>query len=246
MLTRRRKLSGLFVLFGIMLVALAACNGGGDGDDSPAPAATSQPPVPAVVTRIVTPRPTFTPQPTPTLSYDILSVADEWIMRLQLVISGGPFADEITYWGAATVQVNPDTTVTGTGTFNVHIQHPPCTARVLNSEPMTFTLNGATRLGEADQVWADFTLIPDEPFRPEPFELVCPTYGDVRTWTDPILWPVHLALGRRDWGTASFEATHWSFVLVDGQTYTFEADVSQETSVLASGYLAGEVSFGRN
>lgn len=227
-------------LIAILAAALAACS-----QDSPPPRATSTPTFQPVVTRIVTPLPTFTPQPTPTLSYDLFGVAGGWGMRFRFDINDGGFADQIRYSGGADVQVNLDGSVTGTGYLAQQIFDEPCAARVMDNDPLTFDIQGSTR-PVGDQVWVDLTLLPSDPFKPERFQLICPAFNDVRDFNQPLLWPILLALSPRDWGSAAFDKTAWSFPLTGNQVYTFEANIPQETGVLPSGMLAGEVLIDRN
>lgn len=220
-----------------MLVALSLLAGCSSGSASrtQAPSATPAPTMPIIVTRIVTPRPTYTPLPTPTLDYDLNPVAGRWILRYAVTITQSTLADELRYTAAADLTVNLDGSITGGGDFTPNITDTPCNAQVADNTPLTFTVQGGTHaVGGA--VWADVRLLPDNPYQAEAYTLICPDYNDVRTYSGPILWPALIALDRLD----------WSFALESGQTFTFASDLAQDTGGQLSGLLDAEVRVSRN
>jgi hypothetical protein len=227
----RRHLA-LFVM--LLTVILTACK-----DNTPSRSPTAQPvftpTIPAVITKIVTPRPTYTPLPTPTLDYDVEPVAGRWIMRFQITILDNPFVDEISYSAVADLQVNIDGSISGTGHFSQNVNQEGCNARVTDSTPLNFTITGTTR-PEGDQIWADLHIVPADPFQPESYTVICPTYNDVRSQSAAILWPALTALNRLTWG----------FIIENDQVFTFESDLSQDTGGQIDGQLSAEVRFNRN
>ncbi len=239
--TIRRLLRVLILL----ALALAAC--GGD-DDSPASSVPDPPtgtPLP-FFTRIVTPEPTNTPLPTPTLAYDVVAVAGGWRLNMLFEIDNWEFADQLRYTGAADIQVEIDGRVTGSGTITPQIRDAECRAVVLDNDPLTFDVQGSTR-AVGDTVWLDMTLLPHAPFQAENYRLTCSNLtAEVYEFSQAVFWPVLLALGPRDWGTATYEATAFSLPLTGGQLYEFEASIPQETGVLTTGYLSAEIRFNRN
>src|SRR5690606_19266616 len=98
-LYRQVKTHAALLGLAMALSALAACNSG--SDPTPVPPTTPAPTVPLIVTRIVTPRPTYTPLPTPTLDYDMNPVAGEWILRYDVMITESALADRLRYTAAA-------------------------------------------------------------------------------------------------------------------------------------------------
>lgn len=227
-----RQITTRLALLGLVMV-LAACNSGADPTQTPP--ATPAPSVPLVVTRIVTPRPTYTPLPTPTLDYDIDLVAGSWILRYSVLITGSTLADELRYTAAADLTVDLDGSITGSGTFRPTITDSPCNAQVTDRTPLAFTVEGATRPVDG-AIWADVRLLPDNPHQAEGYTLICPDYNDVREHSGPILWPALLALDRLD----------WSFALQSGQSFTFAADLSQDAASAVGGQLDAEVRLSRN
>jgi len=235
--------ANLLVLI-VLLAMLAACR-----DRKAAPPTPASPTIPPVITRIVTPLPTNTPLPAPTLPYDVLSVEGRWIVRFDLVIDSlgtgaGLFARQLAYSGVAELQVGLDGIVTGSGHFSPTISNPPCDARAESPPPLTFTLTGST-YPAGDQVGVKVSLTPDAPDQVENYVLICPAYNDVRRLSQPVLWPVLQSLAGWDWGTASFKGLSWNFLLTANRTYDFTADLSQDTGGQFGGTLIGEVGLSR-
>lgn len=224
----------------LALFALAACS-----QNKSTPTPTPLPPtptIPAVITRIVTPGPTDTPAPTPTLTYNIQDAAGRWIVRFDLVIKRGSFAQEIDYNGFADLQVKLDGTITGTGHFSQNLSNPPCTASVLDEGAISFTVKGTTFV-QGEQIAAQIDLIPNDPGQIENYALICPDFNDVRHFSQPLLWPALMALQRHDAGSgAAVTGLHWSFALQNTPSLHFEADLNQETGGQIAGYLVGDVS----
>lgn len=233
MLSYRR----MFALMSLIAVLLAAC----DEESQPAPTATAPPPtVPAVITQIVTPLPTFTPAPTPTLSYDLVPVAGRWILRFDVSILGNGFATELTYSGMLDIEVQLDTTVSGFGSFSQNISNPPCRARVLDSQALSFTARGTT-YPVGDQVAVDLTILPDDPNQAEHYALICPDYQDVRQFSQPVLWPALSAVPEQVFSGGSITGLHWQLVLQSGQTATVDANLMEQTGGTLEGLLNGEL-----
>jgi len=242
--SRRVPVAASLILLAALIAVLGACR-----DQKAAPPTAISPTIPPVITRIVTPLPTDTPLPPPTLSYDVLSAEGRWIVRFDLEIDNvtsdqGLNAQQLAYSGAAELQVGLDGTVTGSGHFSPTISHPPCDARALDSQPLTFTVSGST-YPYGDQVAIQVAILPDNPEGPENYTLLCPNYNDVRRYSQPVLWPVFQALAGWNWGTASFQGLTWNFPLQSGQTYDFTADLSQDTGGQFGGTLIGEVRISR-
>ena len=225
----------------IVLVALVA----GCGDDaSPTPVPRTA--VPIVITRVVTPGPTETLAPTPTLAYDLTSVAGTWGMRFQFDLTGSSFAEEFGYWGFADVVIGLDGGITGSGHFQPNLSEPTCTARALDSEPIAFTITGNS-YAVGDQVWVNMAMLPTDRSRVENYEIICPEiYNDVRIINQPILWHILDALKRREWPTANYEHLTWNFALQSNQALPIEADLVQETGGVFQGNLNGEARIWRN
>jgi len=233
MLSYRR----IIALLCVIAVLLAAC----DGESEPDPAATQPPPtVPPVITQIVTPLPTFTPAPTPTLAYDLVPVAGRWILRFDVAILGASLANEFTYSGTLDLEVQLDTTVSGFGSFTQHISSPPCQARVLDSQALSFTAQGTT-YPVGDQVAVDLTILPDDPNQVEHYALICPDYQDIRQISQPILWPALSAVPEQTFKGGSIAGLHWRFVLQSGQTATIDANLMELTGGTLEGLFSGEL-----
>jgi hypothetical protein len=242
--SRQVRTAASLMLLIVLGAALAACQ-----DRKSTPPTPVSPTIPPVITRIVTPLPTNTPLPGPTLPYDVLSVGGRWIMRLDLEIDnlesgGSPLAQQLTYSGGAELQVGLDGVVTGSGHFSPTISSPPCDARAQGPAALTFTLSGNTYL-DGDHVAIKVAIVPDSPDAPESFTLICPDFNDVRSYSQPLLWPVFRSLAGWNWGTASFQGLNWDFPLQSNQTYDFTADLSQDTGGQFGGTLIGEVRINR-
>lgn len=232
MMSAIRQIATRLSLLGLVMV-LAACNSG--ADPTQPPPTTPAPTVPLVITRIVTPRPTYTPLPTPTLDYDTDLVAGGWVLRYSVTITDSTLADELRYTAAADLTVNLDGSITGSGHFSPSITDSPCNAQVTDRTPLAFVVEGATRPVDG-AIWADVRLLPDNPNQAEAYTLVCPDYNDVREHSGPVLWPALIALDRLE----------WSFVLQSGQSFTFAADLSQDAASAVGGLLEAEVRLSRN
>lgn len=237
---RLRKMTaittGLIVLAALILAGCSRDN----SDKKPAPPPT--PTMPAVITRIVTPGPTRTPLPTPTLAYDIAAAEGRWLMRFEMAITKGSFAEVIAYTGFADLQVSLDGTIQGTGHFSQSIDNPPCDASVQDSEGIDFSVTGTT-FPQGDAVMAQIDLVPDDPTQNENYLLLCPDYQDIRHFQQPLLWPGLTALQRRDLGSgATVEGLRWTFALMNTPLLHFESNLVTETSGLVTGYLTGDVS----
>ena len=232
-LYRQVKTHAALLGLAMALSALAACSSG--SDPTPVPPTTPAPTVPLIVTRIVTPRPTYTPLPTPTLNYDMNPVAGEWILRYDVTITESALADRLRYTAAADLSVNLDGSISGGGYFTPNITDSPCNAQVTENAPLAFTIEGTTR-PEGSAVWADVRLLPDDPHQAEAYTVLCPDYNDVRAHSGPVLWPALIALNRLE----------WSFALESGQAFTFSADLSQDATNATGGLLDAEVRLSRN
>ncbi len=224
------------LLLVVLVIMLAACGNENEPQAKPTArvryvTATPQP----HVTVVVTLPPTRTPEPTPTLSYDIVAVGGSWAMRFRVSIMGSDYVDELTYNGAAILSVNPDGSISGSGSFTPSIRDDVCNAHVLDENPIGFTVQGSTR-PDGDQIWASIELKPDSATQRENYELVCPDYNDVRYRREAILWPVLNTLGR----------LKWDFELSSGQTFTFASDLAAEIRSGYTGQLSGEVTLNRN
>lgn len=227
-----------FSLLGVLLAMLvvAACSTDENADDpTVTPAATPTATIPAVITRVITPGPTRTPLPTPTLAYDLNPVAGRWALRILITIENSTFADRFTYNTNVDLLVNIDGSVSGGGSFASNIFDVPCNAQVNDHEPLRYVVQGTTRPVEGT-IWVDFTLVPDAPNTPENYTLYCPDFEDIRTWSDPILWPTLADLGR----------LQWSFALASGQQFDFTADLAAPNRGPLDGMLSAVVSLRRN
>jgi hypothetical protein len=219
----------LFVLI-CCIVLLAACNGD-DKTATPAPPAANQStPVPPVITRMVTLALTSTPLPTPTLSYDVVPVAGRWLMFFDLSIFDSNLVHELRYGGAADLLVDLDGSIRGNGYFSANLFDPVCAVQVLDTGTLTYTVTGQT-FAEGDVVWADLTLTPDSPEQTENYSVMCTAFGDIRTRSQPILWPILTTLNRLS----------WSFALESNQTFTFESNLIQDTGAFFDGQLNATV-----
>ncbi|MBI5957947.1 MAG: hypothetical protein HY866_04380 [Chloroflexi bacterium] len=222
------------------LLLLTAC----DRKEDPKPSAPRPTPMPAVITRIVTPEPTTTPLPTPTLAYDILTAEGRWILRFDLLLTNGGFAQEIAYNGFADMQVSLDGTILGSGYLLSSMYSPPCAVGSVTNQPLEFTARGVT-YAQGEQVVAQVDLLPTNTDQAEVYTLICPDFGDVREFNQPLLWYMLDALTLRDVGGATMDRLRWTFALKNIQSFHFEADLSQETGGRLNGYLTGDVSLSR-
>jgi hypothetical protein len=217
----------------LMAAMLAACNG-----DSDAPARlpdTATPTLPAIITQVVTPLPTGTPLPTPTLAYDLVPVAGQWAMRYRVTITGTAFAEQIRYFTIADLEVNLDGTVSGGGSFTPYLFDPECNAEVVDEVLLTYTVKGAVR-PQDDQLWADIEIVPEDPTREEHYKVVCREFENTREINAPVVWNVLAPLYRLS----------WSFPLETGQVFTFESELQGEIRNLLEGIVSGEVYINRN
>lgn len=231
-MTLRRRLTlsatGLIVL--LLIAVLAACDG--DSDEKEPAALAHTPTVPPVITRIVPAPPTLTPTSTATLSYDMLPVTGRWTLLFDVNITGGTFADTITYSGAGEFEAGLDGSLHGSGEFSVLLRKTPCDARALDNEPITFDITGST-FPQGEQVGVDIQLVPDDPARLEPFLLVCPDATYERS--DPFLWPVLAAVNKMA----------YRLTLEPLFTIRFEEDLAQITNGNLDGIVTGEVQLAR-
>ncbi|NLX11922.1 MAG: hypothetical protein GXY36_19925 [Chloroflexi bacterium] len=225
------------VLAVLLLAALSAC-----GEEptatpptplTPVAMGTLAPTQPPVVTRIVAPPPTFTPTPAPTLAYEVEAVAGRWILFLDLQLRNTDYVDELNYYGAAELIVDLNGTVSGQGIFEPAPFDQECDAQVLDgSPPLNFTLTGTT-FEQDGQIWADFTLVPEQPRLVENYALVCPDFEDIRPSDRPILWPT----------LASLNLTRWQLALESGQMIPLEPRPAGD--LLLGGEFLGELRFER-
>ena len=118
------RLTRAFVppIVALLALGLAAC-GTGEPEPTPVPATNTAAP-PPVITQIVAPP---TPTPPPTLAPQINTALGDWALRITLDVTGWEFADRLSYFGAATLTVDEQGVIEGSGYFS-----PPSTvARVM-------------------------------------------------------------------------------------------------------------------
>ncbi len=92
-----------------------------------------QPPQVIVVT--VTPRPTETPLPTITPFFDVVQLSGRWLLDINYQLRSSPFFDNVRYVGSFPLNVAPDGTLSGSGTFYTTVDQPPCSANVREGTP---------------------------------------------------------------------------------------------------------------
>lgn len=230
----------LFVPMVLLTLLLVAC----DREKESKPATPRPTAMPAVITRIVTPEPTGTPLPTPTLAYDIETAEGRWIMSFDLKLTSGGFAEEITYSGFADMQVGLDGTIFGSGYLLSNVYSPPCAVSSTTNEKLAFTVRGVT-FAQGPDVIAQVDLLPDDLAQVETYELLCPDYRDERKFSQPLLWFMLDAVQKRDVGGATVERLRWTFALKSTQSFHFEADLTQESGGQIKGYLTGDVTLSR-
>lgn len=218
-----------FIFIMIAVLLLAACNGDEKKDEPAATAPPSATPQP-FVTQIVTPVPTNTPLPTPTLAYDLVPLAGRWALDFDMAINGGAFVDTLRYYGAIIFEVELNGSVTGEGYFTPTLTDAECAGRVLDTGPLTFQAQGRTYEENGD-VYAEVVILPDAPDQNENYALVCTEYNDIRYRREPVLWPALTAINR----------LIWRFPLQRGQTMTFDANLYNDTSGLLDGQFTGTV-----
>jgi hypothetical protein len=219
-----------YLLAVLLVAALAGCNSSKEKKATALPRPAT-PTVPPVITRIVTPLPTSTPLPTPTLPYDLVPVAGRWLVRFEIQVSNAGFAERITYNGVADLQISLEGTVQGRGQFSPSISDARCEARVTADNPLKFTVQGTTR-PQAGQIWADIVITPDDPRLKEGYALTCPDqFNDVRAFNQPVLWPILTLVNR----------LNWSIALQNNLPIVFESDLAQDTNGEWAGRLYGEI-----
>ncbi len=232
----RARLQGGIVCLLSAVVLLSACNA-----NTPVPTTTPPPPtLPPIITRVVTPAPPPTPTPPPTPVYDISPIEGRWYLRVDVSITGSRLAGELRYSGALDLRVESSGLVSGTGSFSPGVLSPPCDARVVDGQPLSFTAQGTTFF-DGTSLGIDVQLLPVDAQQIERYHLICPDYGDVREVEQPVLWPALSALARQDVGGASFAGLHWRVPLRVGWTYAFSADLAALTGGALDGLLALEV-----
>lgn len=240
---RLRKMTAITA--GLLVLAVLILAGCSRNKSDSKPAQPPTPTMPAVITRIVTPGPTHTPLPPPTLAYNIANVEGRWLMRFDMTVTEGSFAQVIGYNGLADLQVSMDGTIVGTGHFSQSIDNPPCNASTSDDEGIGFSVTGTT-YPQNNVIMAQIDLVPDDPTRNENYLMICPDYEDVRHFQQPLLWPGLIALQQRDLGSgATVKGLHWTFALKNTPDLHFESDLLKETGGQVTGYLAGEVGITR-
>jgi len=217
---------------GALALGLAAC--ASRSAPPTAPPATRLPTQPPVVTRIVPAPPTPTLTPIPTVAYDVEPVIGSWALRIILDITGSPLVAHHGYFGAAHLEVDEHGTISGSGYFTPVLDGGRCVAQTLDSEPLTFHLEGAiVPVGEV--LSADLRLVPDNSAQPEAYRVICPdAFGDVRERDAPFLWPVLRGL----------DLLTWQVVLEVGRTSYLAGDVSASLAEF-DGLLSGEITASR-
>lgn len=177
-------------LVALLALGLAACS-----TNNPEPTAvpvTNTATPPPVITQIVAPP---TPTPLPTLAPQINTALGDWALRITLDVTGWEFADRLSYFGAATLTVDEQGTIEGSGYFSATLDGGACHALVLDEEPLTFQLSGKIDMPGAgtpipsDSIWGEVRVIPDQRWQPEHFQVLCPDdLGGVREHSAPMLW----------------------------------------------------------
>jgi len=220
----------------LVVIILAACNSSDDVTPTPRPPVV--PPtatMPPVITVIVPAPPTPTNTPAPTLSFDIMPVAGRWALSFDMQMLNASVVKQLTYAGAADFQVRMDGTIAGTGYFSQNINAAPCDGRVLDTDALTFTVQGYA-YPQDNQIWADVQIIPDDPGRLENYAVICPElFNDVQYRNQPILWPILSILGKLEWRVA----------LQSNQNFPFQADLAQATGGQYDGIFSAEVVLNR-
>lgn len=220
-----RALVLLFVA--LLALTLVACNSGGA---QPTPVPPTNTPAPLIVTQIVPPP---TPTPLPTLAPEISAAVGEWALRVTLDVTGWPFADRLSYFGAATFTVDERGAIEGSGSFSPTLDGGQCLGLALD-DPLTFRVTGAVNPSRG-VTNAEVRLQPDQRFLAEHFQVLCPDdAGGVREHRAPVLWPA----------LAGLDLLVWPLTLDTGERATFEGDLSA-TSTGLEGTLAGEVQVSR-
>jgi len=189
---------------------------------------------------VVTPGPPPSPTPPPTPAYDISPIEGRWYLRVDVVITGSRLAGELRYNGALDLVVEGSGLVSGSGSFSPGILSPPCDARVVGGQLLSFIAQGTTFF-DGPSLGIDVQLQPEDAQQSERYRLICPDYGDVREIEQPVLWPALSALARQDVGGAAFAGLHWRIPLRVGWTYAFSADLATLTDGALDGLLAVEV-----
>ena len=110
-------------------------------------------------------------------------------------LPAGSSPNSSSYFGAATLTVDEQGTIEGSGYFSATLDGGACHALVLDEEPLTFQLSGKIDMPGAgtpiptDSVWGEVRVIPDQRWQQEHFQVLCPDdLGGVREHSAPMLW----------------------------------------------------------
>jgi hypothetical protein len=182
-----------------MLVALAACT------PATAPATPTSPdrttPTTAIVRVLVTrtPSPTPTLAPTPTFPFDVSRVLGTWTLHVTYTLRDSTRIDSVRFVGSAALEIGLDTAVSTVIEFYPAVSQPPCNTAVLDSAPLTATIDGILHPAADDDPAAgaviDLRLTPDDPLQETGLWMFCPEFDEPYQISMAMLWPALSATG---------------------------------------------------
>lgn len=184
MIWGQRRLSLILTLITAGVLVFAACT----------PAQTNKPTAPppptgyVVVIVTLTPSPTPSLTPTATLPYRVESVQGTWRIDLNYQVAGDAIFQDIRFVGTVGIDIDFGGNLTGSVEFFPSVQQPPCSASVLDSEPLRATVQGSLRLDPNAEVVADLKIVPQDPLQLNRLRLFCPTFKEEVLREEPIFW----------------------------------------------------------
>jgi hypothetical protein len=231
-----------------LLVLLSACNGEEATPPPPQPntainqAQAADSPTPAP-TRLVTltPRPSATFTPAPTLDEALFQYEGTWGLLLRYDISESEALGNLSYSTLASITVSFDGFVSGNGSFTPTFQSPTCSVQVANIEALQYRIDG--RLERAsDGVYMTLNVILENPEVAESYKRFCADPLDRTKQTESSIEGAILAslLQNGDQLTYRFNLD----VGVISQTFT--GDLSSLTNRQFDGQIQGQLQFSRS
>lgn len=189
---------GSLLLIAAALVMMAACTPAAPATPTSAPRTT---PTAEIVRVLVTrtPSPTPTLAPTPTFPFDVSRMLGTWTLHATFTLRDSTRIDSVRFVGSAALEIGLDTAVSTVIEFYPAVSQPPCNTAVLDSAPLTATIDGILRPAAEDDPTAgaiiDLRLTPDDPLQETGLWMFCPAFDEPYQISMAMLWPALSATG---------------------------------------------------